>query len=222
MVFHENKPYTQRIFSVKFSENGCITNIMKRPYQLKHRAEGQSRTRQKIVDATIELHQAKGLAATTVSDIAARAKVGKVTVYRHFPDDTALVNACSGQYFHRHPLPDPEDWCHIPDPTERLRLGLCDTYIYHRETEPMIARVLAEARDHPVMAPYHAHWLHAATVLIGAWPASVRRNPSLKAVLALALSFDTWRLLVRSQGLSDDQAIELMVQLALRCQPMAK
>jgi len=111
---------------------------MKRPYQLKRRAESQDRTRQKIVDAAIALHQSKGLAATTVEDIARRAKVGKVTVYRHFPDEVALVGACSGQYFQRHPLPDIEDWRNIGDPPERLRRGLRDTYRYHRETEAMM------------------------------------------------------------------------------------
>ena len=78
------------------------------PYQLKHRAERQDETRQRIVEATIELHQTIGPAATTVSDIAERAQVGRVTVYRHFPDEPTLARACSGLYFERHPFPDPE------------------------------------------------------------------------------------------------------------------
>ena len=200
----------------------CITNIMKRSYQLKRRAEGQDRTRQKIVDAAIELHQAKGLAATTMNDIAERAKVGKVTVYRHFPDGAALVSACSGQYFQHHPLPDPEGWRRIQDASERLRRGLRDTYAYHRATEPMMIRVLAEARDLPVMVPYHSHWQRAADILAAAWPVSDRRKAPLKAALALALSFDTWHLLVRAQRLTDDQAIELMMRLTSDCQPNAK
>lgn len=196
--------------------------MMKRSYRLKRRAESQDRTRRKIVEAAIELHQTKGLAATTMSDIADRAKVGKVTVYRHFPDTPALVSACSGRYFQLHPFPDPEDWRCIQDPSERLRRGLRDTYAYHRATQPMMTRVLAEARDLPVMAPYHEHWRRAADVLAAAWPASVRRTGLLKASLALALSFDTWRLLVRSQRLTDDQAVELMMRLTCDCQPTAK
>lgn len=194
---------------------------MKRSYRLKRRAESQGRTRQKIVDAAIELHQAKGLAATTMSDIAERARVGRVTVYRHFPDEASLVGACSGQYFRRHPLPDPEPWRRIRDPIARLRRGLRDTYAYHRATEPMMARVLDEARDLPVMAPYHAHWRHAADVLAAAWPASARRGKLLKASLALALGFDTWRFLVRTQGLTDEQAIELMMRLTRGRRPRA-
>lgn len=190
----------------------CIAN-MKRSYRLKQRAESQDRTRQKIVEAAIELHQAKGLAATSTADIAERAKVGKVTVYRHFPDEAALVGACSGEYFHRHPFPDPEDWRSIKDAPERLRRALRETYAYHAATEPMMVQVLAEARDLPIMAPYHAHWAHAADILADAWPKPPRRDPLLTAALALALAFDTWRLLVREQGLTDDQAIDLMIRL---------
>lgn len=209
----------RKFFLVKFREMRCITNIMKRPYQLKRRAERQDQTRQKIVEAAIELHQTKGLAATSMSDIAEHAKVGKVTVYRHFPDEAALVGACSGQYFQRHPFPDPEEWLSIPDASERLRRGLRDAYAYHRATEPMMTRVLAEARDHPVMAPYHAHWQRAADILAATWPLSGKRKAMLKAALALALSFDTWRLLVRSRRLTDDQAVELMMRLTYDCKP---
>jgi AcrR family transcriptional regulator len=193
-------------------------NVMKRPYQLRKRAESQQRTKQKIIDAAIELHQAKGLAAS-MSDIAERAKVGKVTVYRHFPDEASLVGACSGEYFQRHPFPDPEDWLLIRDPSERLRRALRDTYAYHRETEPMMAGVLADARAHPVVAPYHAHWQRAAAVLAAAWPPAARRSALLKAALALALSFQTWQLLVRAQRLTDDQAVELMMRLVRQPSP---
>lgn len=188
-------------------------NPMTRSYQLKRRAERQDETRQKIVEAAIALHQDKGLAATTMSDVAERAGVGRVTVYRHFPDEAALVSACSGQYFERHPFPDPEPWLGIADPAERLRRGLGESYAYHRETEPMMAGVLAEARDHPLVAPYHAHWRRCADVLASGWPAKLRRQHDLKAACALAIGFDTWRTLVRDEGLTDAQAIALMLRL---------
>jgi len=187
---------------------------MKRSYRLKRRAESRDRTRQRIVDAAIELHRSKGLSATTVGDIAKRAKVGRVTVYRHFPDEGALVQACSGHYFQRHPLPDLASWQRIADPVDRLRRGLRDTYLYHRATEAMMARVLVEARDLPVMEPYHAHWRRAVEVLAEPWPAAGREKQVLKAGLALALAFESWHRLVRGQRLSDAQAIELAMRLA--------
>ena len=192
-----------------------------RPYQLKRRAERQDQTRQRIVEAAIALHQTIGPAATTVSEIAERARVGRVTVYRHFPDEATLARACSGRYFERHPFPDPESWKAIPDPVERLRTGLKEAYAYHRATEAMMAHVLTDARDHPVVAPYHSHWERTADVLVAPWRARGRRRTLLRAAIALALSFDTWRTLVREQELTDDQAVELMLRLTCDCAPGA-
>src|SRR5438128_5426225 len=107
---------------------------MSRSYQLKRRAARQDQTRQRIIEAAIELHQTIGPAATTVSEIAERAQVGRVTVYRHFPDELALARACSGKYFERNPAPDPARWETIADPCDRLRTGLSAPYAYHRAT----------------------------------------------------------------------------------------
>jgi AcrR family transcriptional regulator len=186
---------------------------MPRSYQLKRRAERQDQTRQRIIDAAIELHQTVGPNATTMSDIADRAQVGRVTVYRHFPDEPALARACSGKYFERHPAPDSKRWQAIADPGERLRVALGETYAYHRTTQAMMSHVLADARDHPVMAPYHAHWARAADILVAPWRARDRRRELLRAGIALALTFDTWRTLTRDQQLSDEQAVELVLRL---------
>jgi AcrR family transcriptional regulator len=182
-------------------------------YELKQRAERQEQTRQRIVEAAVELHQALGPAATTVSDIARRAGVGRVTVYRHFSDEAEILGACSGLYFQRHPPPDPESWRAIEDPLERLRIGLAEAYAYHRETEEMMTPVLADIPEHEVVQPYHELWSRASDVLLEPWRARGRRRTLLRAGIALALSFYTWRQLIREQGLSDEQAIELAMRL---------
>ncbi len=187
---------------------------MAREYKLKRRAERQDETRQRIVDATIELHQTVGSGAT-VSQIAKRAGVGRVTVYRHFPDELTLWRACSGHYLEQNPLPDPDSWSTIADPVERLRRALRETYAYHRANEAMFARALADVRDHPVMEPYHDHWRRAADVLVQPWQVRGRQRTMLRAGIALALSFDTWRTLALDQGLTDEQAGDLMLRLTV-------
>jgi len=186
---------------------------MARRYELKRRAERQDETRERIVEAAIELHQTLGPRATTVSDIARRAGVGRVTVYRHFPDELALGHACSGRYNERNPPPEPDAWKTIADPAERLRVALRATYAYHRATDAMTTRVLADGRDHPIMAPYHAHWQYATDVLLAPWRARGRRRTLLRAAIGLALSFDTWRMLTRDHGLTDEQAIDVAIRL---------
>ena len=66
---------------------------MPRAYKQGKRAEAAGETRRRIVDATIDLHRTLGPSRTTVAEIARKAGVGRVTVYKHFPDDAALVMA---------------------------------------------------------------------------------------------------------------------------------
>jgi AcrR family transcriptional regulator len=185
-----------------------------REYRKKKRAEQEEETRSRIVEVTIELHRTIGPAATTVSEIAERAGVGRVTVYRHFPDEPTLSRACSGLYMQRNPLPDPDRWLEIADPAERLRRALAEVYAYHRANEAMFSHVLADARDHDVMKPYHAHWQRAADVLVEPWRLRGRARALLRGGIGLALSFEAWRTLVRDHGLTDRQAVDVAVRLA--------
>jgi AcrR family transcriptional regulator len=181
-----------------------------RAYQLKHRAEAQEETRRRIVAAAVALHQERGPALTSFADIAARAGVGRMTVYRHFPDEQALFTACSGAYFERHPLPDVAGLEPGTDPAARLRAALLAAYAYHRETEPMMARVLAQVGDEPVTRPYHEHWRAAADRLVEEFAlGDPRRRATLRAAILLSLSFRSWQLLVRDGGLTDREAAEL-------------
>jgi AcrR family transcriptional regulator len=66
---------------------------MTRTYTLKRRAEKQAETRQRIVEATVDLHSTVGPAATTLSMIAERAGVQRHTLYAHFPDERSLFMA---------------------------------------------------------------------------------------------------------------------------------
>jgi len=164
----------------------------------------------------VALHEKKGIAATSMRDIASQAGVGAVTVYRHFPDIESLVGACSGAYFEQHPLPDMAPFAEVPDPEERLRRGLAAAYAHHRETAPMIRRVMPELTGHPLGAPYEAHWRDYGAVLLSAWPDDAPERPFIGAAIALALRFDTWDLLAGS-GLNDDQAVALMLRLIHDC-----
>ena len=55
---------------------------MARKYEMKQRARRQEETRRRITEATVELHEALGPAKTTISAIAERARVQRLTVYK--------------------------------------------------------------------------------------------------------------------------------------------
>jgi AcrR family transcriptional regulator len=182
-----------------------------RKYELKLRAERQQQTRQRIVEAAIELHEAVGPARTTLSDIARRAGVQRHTLYRHFPDERALLLACSGQYTSQNPMPDPTAWVAIADPVERLRRGLTELYDFYERNEPMTSSVLRDAETHELTRQVVAtNRGPERQRILDALARGVRGRRRL-AVLQLALAFSTWRTLVRDGGLTNDQAVETLV-----------
>lgn len=77
----------------------------------------------------------------------------------------------------------------------------------------MITRALADGREHELMAPYHAHLQHAVDILLAPWQPRGRRRTLLRAAIALALSFDTWRTLAHDHHLTDKQATEIAMRL---------
>jgi AcrR family transcriptional regulator len=187
---------------------------MARTYQLKQRAQRQAETRQRIIEAAVELHTTLGPAQTTLSAIAERAGVERLTLYRHFPDERALLTACSSHYLVTHPLPDPTLWRLIADPQTRLRRALAEVYAYYRRTEQHTAALQRDAQVQPALrefaAPYIERFSQMQWALAAAWEVPARQERLLEAALGHALEFQTWRSLVRQQGLDDEQAIDLL------------
>jgi AcrR family transcriptional regulator len=187
---------------------------------MKRRAKRQEETRRRIVEATVEMHESVGMARTTISAIAEKAGVQRLTVYRHFPDERALFTACRGHWLAANPPPDPASWSQVLDPEERLRKALAEVYAYHRRTEPMIANLVRDAQVMPLVLeiaqPYLQHWERMRYVLATGWGVADERLALLLAALGHALDFQTWRSLVRQQGLGDEQAVEVMVRM-VRC-----
>src|SRR4051812_16406487 len=191
----------------------------KRKYELKARAEAQEETRRRIVGATVGLHQEVGPAKTTISEVAKRAGVQRLTVYNNFPDEASLLGACSAHWVGQHPPPDPAAWQSIRDPVRRARAALNALYRYYRETERMSANVLRDAETMPALAAILEQGRGAfigavRDDLASAWERGGPPNGALRAALAVAIGFETWRALTREEGLSDEQAADLAIAMA--------
>jgi AcrR family transcriptional regulator len=191
---------------------------MARKYELKQRADSLAATRERIVEATVELHDSLGPARTTISAIAKRAGVQRLTVYRHFPDERSLFEACSGHWAAQNPAPDPTTWTEVDDPEERLRIALTEIYAFYRSAEGMTGNLLRDLPDSPVMqqvaAPFIAYWQTVRDALDRGWKIRGHKRTLLRAVIGHALEFETWRSLARYEGLSDVVAADAMVSLA--------
>jgi AcrR family transcriptional regulator len=198
-------------------------------YELKKRAERQEETRLRIARATLELHEILGPALTTRSAIAERAGVTRPTVYSHFPDELSLGKACSSLEMSDNPLPDPGPWQQIADPERRMRVALGELYAYFRRRERLWTNILrdqemplthddpkAQEADAEIMEPIFLHWERMKETLATGWGETEESPRFLLGAIGLALDFQTWRAMARTQGMSDEQGIELMVGM-VRC-----
>jgi AcrR family transcriptional regulator len=175
--------------------------VMKRPrtYTKVRRAAAEEATRERIVAAIMALHEEVGPARTTVSAIAERAGVERLTVYRHFPDEPSMLRACSAHWNALHP--PPEICAATEDPRADVRRTLLRFYEWYRANAAMLLRITTDARQMPVvaelLAPFDVHLDEVAAELDWRWPRrSVRRAQTIRHALELS----TWRSLERIAG----------------------
>jgi len=190
----------------------------KRAYRKRRRAQREEETRLRITEATVDLHGSVGPVRTTISAVADRAGVQRATVYRHFPDEQALFDACSSHWMAQHRLPDPAAWAAISDPDKRLRTALQQLYRWYEHGEYMLENTTRDLALVPALRPSmeaFAGWVDQATdAVVRGRPERGARRRRVRAAVGHALAFETWRSLVREQRLSQPEAIELMQALA--------
>jgi AcrR family transcriptional regulator len=189
-----------------------------RKYEQTRRAEAQAETRLRIVEAMVALHREVGPARTTISAIAERAGVERLTVYRHFADEAEMFEACSAHFGAQVGAPDPAAWVDVQAPAERLRAALLAFYGYYGRAEEMLVQVERDAPQLPalqeVLKPWAAFVGQVRDGLLRGWGVQGAARRRLAAAVAHALRFDTWRSLARTAALGDAEAAELMVALA--------
>ena len=189
----------------------------KRTYRKKRRAELEEETRRRITESAVELHGTVGPSRTSMSAVADRAGVRRSTLYRHFPDEAALFEACTGHWMAENPPPDLGAWAAIDDPDERLRGALEELYAYWRRTERMMENLIRdEATNENVrrhFRSFHEFMAAAGEILLAGRGVRGHARQRTLAAIGHALDFSTWRSLAREQGLDDDEAVELMIGL---------
>jgi AcrR family transcriptional regulator len=188
--------------------------MKKRKYTKTLRAEQQDGTREKIVEATVALHEQLGPAKTSIKAIAEKAGVQRLTVYRHFPDDASLFQACTSHYLGQHPPPDMADWAGIQDANERCHTALLAFYRYYRSTEKMWSVAYRDFDQVPAMQPameqFQAYLDMVRDDLLASWKVKPDIKKSLALTLRHCLRFSTWAAL-KSENLSDKKIAELVM-----------
>lgn len=185
----------------------------RRGYRLGRRADKQSETRRRIVEAAVELHSTVGPARTTVAQIAAKAGVQRHTYYAHFPDERGLFLACSGLALERDPLPAVESWRALPPGRERVRFGLAELYAWYARNALMAGCVLRDAEHHALTREIVERRM-APTFVAAASALGEGLDERAHALLAVAMNFACWRVL--DQTLDPGDAADLMSEAVAR------
>jgi AcrR family transcriptional regulator len=188
-----------------------------RSYRMDRRAASQQQTRLRITESAVTLHGTVGPSRTSISAVAAHAGVRRSTVYRHFPDETALFDACTAHWADANPPPDLGAWSAIDSPDERLHVALDELYVFYRQTEPMLDNLFRDETTMPLVEQRFAAfrgYLEAArdTLMAGRGLRGAARRRT-QAALGHAIAFSTWKSLVREQQLDDADAAMLVVAL---------
>ena len=203
------------------TSGGVCVNIGRTPmpdktrsYRMQRRAESQQQTRRRITESAVALHGSVGPSRTSISAVAAHAGVRRSTVYRHFPDEAALFDACSAHWAAANPLPELSAWSAIENPDERLGIALAELYTFYRQTEPMLDNLFRDETTTPLIQERFADfrgYIDAArdTLMTGRSLRGAARRRT-QAALGHAIAFSTWKSLVREQRLDDSDGAALV------------
>jgi len=185
--------------------------MKKRKYQQKARADQARETRQQIVEATVKLHEELGPANTSIKAIAEEAGVQRLTVYRHFPDEEGLFEACTSHWLGQHPPPLVTE---AGDPEVSVEKTLLAVYRYYRQNERMWTGAYrdleaVQALQAP-MAQVEAYFDGIRDALLAAWRPQADKKTTFSMTLRHALRFSTWQSL-KTENLSEKKMVQLVM-----------
>jgi AcrR family transcriptional regulator len=188
---------------------------MARKYSMDKRTAAVDETRRRIVEATRQMHNEKGILATTMQDIAARADVALGTVYRHFPSLDELVPACGALNLQLNPLPTSALFAGAASAAERLGLLVQALFANYERGERQYTVGYSERDNIPVLRRFMDEGATYVATLVR--QAIEPAQPSEEAMrLAVALSdFRSWQALTQS-GFTSEAAANQVVELIER------
>ncbi len=181
-----------------------------RKYDMSKRAAAVAQTRQRIVEATRELHGEQGIAATSWDDIAARAGVGVGTVYRHFSSLDELIPACGEVTMQVLALPDPSTlparFEHATEPAERIERLVREAFAIYERGASELRVIRREGDVHPRVAQDRDQLQALLTALVDTALGPLNATQQDRAIARAMIDLNTWDAL-RDQGLRPAESV---------------
>jgi AcrR family transcriptional regulator len=196
-----------------------VKEMSPRKYDMSKRAATVARTRQRIVDATRELHSEQGIAATSWDDIAARAGVGVGTVYRHFPSLDELIPACGEITMQVVALPDPATiptlFEHATEPAERIERLVREAFAIYERGGPELRAIRHEADAHPRVAQDRDRLDASLSALFETALGPLDATQQDRALARAVVDLNTWEAL-HDQGLGPAESVTAISDMLAR------
>jgi AcrR family transcriptional regulator len=179
-----------------------------RRYTQRGRAASAAETRRRIQDAALELYRQRGVAATTVQAIAARADVARGTVLNHFGSADGLLEAVLDETVARIQYPDEQLQDGAGSEIERIRRyvdAMFRFYVRSEDVWPAFSRDL----DLPVLKAREAEYYAIVRRLYAATFLDLAQDRIVGAATRAYVNYAPLHEL-RAAGLSVDEAIEVV------------
>lgn len=187
-----------------------MATVKRRSYELKRRAESAEETRRRLVEATFALHSQRGIAATTMKQIAERAGVGIGTVYHHFPTLDDTIMACGQMVMATYPPPTEAILAGAATMKERL-FRLARAHFDHQDRVSLDV-VRADQDRVPMIRQYVADEQRQRIELTQTALAPFAVDRDLIRIAAALLDIGVYRAL-QSAGLSLDEAADTIADV---------
>jgi len=180
-----------------------------RKYTLGKRLESVEETRRRIVDATFDLHNEKGVVATSMQDVAERADVALRTVYNHYPTLDDLVAGCGTKVMALLSPPTPAIFDELSTLEERMLRLVRELFAMYERGSLQIGVARREQAEVAGLADFVAteRATRQALVAEALRPFDVRRRV-MQEVVALT-DFYVWKAFA-DQDLTTRQAVEVI------------
>jgi AcrR family transcriptional regulator len=187
-----------------------------RSYNIETRLQQQQSLRQRIVEAAVQMHAAKGGLATTYGDIAQAAGVSLPTVHKHFPSADELFRSCTGHVAALAPPVPAADILAAPSIEEAARMLVDAVDRVHAHFEPW--KVWREHEHIQVLADIALRVRKDMTELCAGVLTRHGAATNVRETAAVwesLLDFEPWHRLVREHKLPRATVRTALLQLLL-------
>jgi AcrR family transcriptional regulator len=189
-----------------------------RTYTLGKRADSADATRQRILDATLDLYRELGVPATTLKAVAQRADVSRGTILHHFGSAEGLLGAVLDHVLESLDLPDPQSIERIADPDARVRAFVDELIDFQDRTTHWWTLFESQMQRPEVQQREAAYWAWFAEMQAAALGPGLRDDPAANAALMSVVhpaTLGTFFWAFEQVGLPREDARPLLEQFAV-------